>query len=224
MSALQSHVQIEIDSLRAIVLDFDGTIVDSIDVKTQAFFDLFLPFGEDVAIRARDYHLDHQGITRTKKIEHIVREFDLPSNELLRDRLADQFAALVLDRVVACPYLPGALEFLRHQSPRLPLFLVSATPGSELGKIVERRGISSYFTTIFGYPPDKQDALSQILRDNEFASQDVLTIGDSLSDLEASQLCQTRFIGLTTTGTTWPSGTPVVDTLGDVFLDNGLHQ
>ena len=223
MSASKNRVRQRIDPIQAIVLDFDGTLVDSIDVKAQAFFDLFLPYGEDVAIRAREHHLDHQGVSRKIKIEHIVREFELPSGESFRDRLAEQFASLVVEQVVACPSLPGALEFLRHHSLRLPIFLVSATPEPELHEIVERRGISSFFTASFGSPTAKQFSLLQILRDYEFTSHDVLAIGDSLSDLEASLMRHTRFIGLMTSGTMWPVGTTTANSLADISLMTGPH-
>ena len=43
--------------------DFDGVIKDSVDVKTQAYFQLFEPFGLDVAERVRQHH-EAMGVCR----------------------------------------------------------------------------------------------------------------------------------------------------------------
>ena len=47
--------------------DFDGVIKDSVEVKTQAFFQLFEPFGELVAEKVRKHHEAHGGMSRFDK-------------------------------------------------------------------------------------------------------------------------------------------------------------
>ena len=42
--------------LKNIIFDFDGVILDSLDCKTEAFYQMYLPHGEDVANQAADYN------------------------------------------------------------------------------------------------------------------------------------------------------------------------
>ena len=69
-------VPINIDGLRrpvkAILFDFDGVIVDSVDIKTIAFKELFSAFPEHSREIER-YHLDHLGVSRYQKFEWIYR-------------------------------------------------------------------------------------------------------------------------------------------------------
>ena len=46
-----------IESFKTIFWDFDGVIKDSVDVKSDAFKQLFLPFGKDMANRIKEHHL-----------------------------------------------------------------------------------------------------------------------------------------------------------------------
>ena len=67
--------KINIDSLQAIFFDFDGVLCECMDVKTEAFAQLFEPFGEDVVKRVVNHHIKHGGISRYKKIEYYYKEF-----------------------------------------------------------------------------------------------------------------------------------------------------
>ena len=56
--------------IKAILFDFDGVIVDSVEIKTEAFRDLFRQESADDLERILDYHKAHGGISRVKKIEY----------------------------------------------------------------------------------------------------------------------------------------------------------
>ena len=56
--------------IRAIVLDFDGVIVESLGIKTQAFRDLFSDYPQHLG-DIMSYHLSHTSILRYIKFEYI---------------------------------------------------------------------------------------------------------------------------------------------------------
>ena len=60
---------------------------------------------------------------------------NLNNDQLLS--LEKEFSNLVLDRVIAAPYVNGAIEFLQQSSTIYDFFISSATPEYELLKIVE---------------------------------------------------------------------------------------
>ena len=48
----------------AIIFDFDGVLVESVDVKTRAFCDMYSKYGEEIVEKVKEYHLSHGGISR----------------------------------------------------------------------------------------------------------------------------------------------------------------
>lgn len=43
--------------IKAIFWDFDGVIAESVNVKTEAFYNLYLPYGIEIAEKVRRYLL-----------------------------------------------------------------------------------------------------------------------------------------------------------------------
>jgi phosphoglycolate phosphatase-like HAD superfamily hydrolase len=180
--------------LRVIVLDFDGVVVESNNIKHQAFSELFSEFPEDhSAIMA--YHLSHNAVNRHEKFRHIMEHiFKQEYDKSLAAKWAAQFSALTLDRIIRCPYVDGALEFLEYFSRKYPLYLASATPLDELDIILKRRGAIKYFKRFYGAPTPKVKMLEEIARDEMINHRDILYIGDSREDYEAARAFGCIFI------------------------------
>lgn len=183
--------------LRAIIFDFDGVILDSVDIKTKAFARLFEEHGSEVVEKVIAYHLDQCGISRFRKFAHIhehILHRPMPAGE--SERLGQRFSDLVFDEVVKAPWIPGALEFLRDHHTRYLCFVASGTPEDELRRIVELRGLSGYFTGVFGTPATKEEITRRILAEHSLAPTEVVFIGDAMTDYQAAQECGVDFIGI----------------------------
>src|SRR3989338_610422 len=102
--------------IRAIVFDFDGVLVESVEVKTRAFARLFASEPPEVVQRIVAYHQRNGGISRFEKFVTIYREMlKRPLAEQMLRRLGEEFSRLVVEEVVAAPWVEGAREFLtRH--------------------------------------------------------------------------------------------------------------
>ena len=61
--------------MKAIIFDFDGVILDSVDVKTKAFKQMYSIYGDDVMRKVVDYHLLNGGISRYKKFKYFHENF-----------------------------------------------------------------------------------------------------------------------------------------------------
>ena len=117
------------DGLDAILFDFDGVLVESVDIKSTVFCALFAdwPDHRDAIL---SLHERHGGLSRLVKFDMIYRDIlKVPLSDDRRADLARRFAGLVLEQVVACPMVAGAEAVLRALAPRLPLEVVSGTPG-----------------------------------------------------------------------------------------------
>ena len=174
---------------RLVVFDFDGTLCDSADVKTDAFYQLYLKeHGVDFATAVRDYHLENAGVSRYDKIRYVEAEMlGAPSSGARVDEVADRFSRLVEDAVVAAPLFEGVLDYLSSSTSGVPNAIASATPTSELQRITARKGISKYFTVIEGSPRSKSEILSGLITHYDLAPHQVIMVGDQPSDARGAQ-------------------------------------
>jgi phosphoglycolate phosphatase-like HAD superfamily hydrolase len=185
--------------LRAVVFDFDGVILESADIKTDAFCELFAHLGPSMVARVREHHLANLGISRFVKFdwiyENIVRE---PLAEPARLELGDRFAAIALRKVLECPFVPGAEAALEALADRYPLFVASGTPQAELDRVVEARGLGGRFREVWGSPREKPHILADIAARHELRRDEILFVGDGASDARAAAEAGTHFLARVT--------------------------
>jgi phosphoglycolate phosphatase-like HAD superfamily hydrolase len=180
--------------IKTIILDFDGVVVESLGIKTQAFRDLFHDYPRQLE-QIMSYHLAHNSISRYTKFEYIVtRILDEPYDEARKQAMGTQFSQLVCRKVIECPYVPGAEEFLRYFSSRVPLYLASASPHDELEIILKARGIDRYFKKIFGFPHKKAEVFQAVLAAEKAAPEEAVYIGDSREDYTVARETGVLFI------------------------------
>lgn len=190
--------------MKAIVLDFDGVILESVDIKTQAFHHLFKSYGEKIEDIVR-LHKDMTGISRYEKFRMIYRNIlREPLAESEAKRLGQEFSAFVGCDIYTCPFVPGAREFLEEQSRRLPIFIVSGTPEDELKEIVAQRNLGQYCRGVYGSPRTKDLLLRQVLSDNSWRPQEVVFVGDAMTDYQAAGEVGVSFVGRVAAGESSP--------------------
>ena len=190
--------------IQMLILDFDGVLIESVDIKTRAFKTLF-SFAPDRTEEILDYHLVNAGVSRFEKFVHIHEHIlKIPLTPERFTELSDRFSFLVIDEVVAAPYVWGAEDFLKEYFTKIPLFVVSATPVDELTRIIKKRGMSRYFSGIYGSPAKKSDNIRILLAREKPDPSSVIYIGDAINDWNAAQGAGIRFIGRVRPGTPNP--------------------
>lgn len=187
--------------IKAVIFDFDGVLCESVEVKTQAFRRLFRSHAKHLnAIVA--YHERHGGISRFRKFEHIYRNIlKQPLSSAQSRRLGALFTKYSLQAVIKAKYVPGALPFLKKYNKKLKLFVVSGTPQREMRLIVQKRGLKRYFRAVYGSPRTKAQLVRLILRNNRLKKQEVVFVGDSITDQKAAQVTGIGFVGRVRQGT-----------------------
>ena len=199
----------------AIVFDFDGVLVESVDVKTRAFASLYEPYGLEVVGKVVAWHLEHGGVSRHEKFRHFHRAFlDRPLPPEEEARLADRFSGLVEEAVIAAAWVPGAREFLDGWHARLPLYVASGTPEEELVRIIERRGMGHFFAGVAGAPRRKGDILRDFLGRSGVPPGRMLMVGDAMTDFEGAAEAGVSFLGVVPAGANpFPSSVPALPDL-----------
>ncbi|MCE5181790.1 MAG: HAD-IA family hydrolase [Anaerolineaceae bacterium] len=208
----------------AIVFDFDGVLVESVNVKTQAFAALYSGYGDFIVEQVVAFHLANGGLSRFEKFRYFHNKLlGLPLSLEEENRLAADFNARVEAAVIAAPWVDGAEEFLAKYYTNIPLFVASGTPEEELKRILEKRHISHYFRAVFGSPAKKGAILRGILENGGYRPEKMLMIGDSLLDMEGAKEAGACFLGrLAQPDNGFP---PDVPTLPDMIgLQKFVHE
>jgi len=181
--------------IESIFLDFDGVIVESVNIKTQAFRELFSQYPEKIEDIV-NYHLDNNAQSRYVKFKYICESIlGEEYSESYEKKLDSELSRIVFNRIVSCPEVSGAIEFLDYFVQHVPLFLISASPYQELNKILLFRDLQKYFRGIFGSPGRKIDHIQQIIAQESFHPGNIIYIGDMQEDYRISKQSGMIFIG-----------------------------
>ena len=86
--------------MNIIIFDFDGVLVDSVDIKTRAFANLFKDKSPEIVKAVVEHHLTHGSMSRFDKIRHYYKEFlKQPLTDEMLNSLCGRFAEIVFEEV-----------------------------------------------------------------------------------------------------------------------------
>lgn len=181
----------------AIIFDFDGVIVDSISLKTEAFRTIFRAFPECQVEKFIDFHLENGGLSRFYKIryfyENLLHE---EINEADVIKLAESFSCLVKERLADPAFLiKDTCLFLEQNIGKYFFHIASGAEEEELKFIVRKLRLEKFFRSIHGSPLPKPLIIENILKFFDYSPSKIIMIGDSRNDLEAAQDNGIKFWG-----------------------------
>lgn len=181
--------------IKNILFDFDGVLAESVNVKTEAFRKLYLPYGKEIADRVVDHHLKNGGVSRFEKIRLYHESWlNIKLTEPLLNELLHKFSDLVLESVVNASEVFGATEFLESHKDEYQRWIITGTPTEEMKIIAQRRKMTDYFVDIFGSPMGKIAWTSFIIDKWKIKPEETVFIGDATSDYEAAKHNGTHFV------------------------------
>ena len=171
-----------------IFFDFDGVLAESVSAKTEAFYDMYLPYGEDIALMAKTHHLEHGGVSRFEKFRIYHERFlGKQIDEDQVNELANQFSELVLKKVIHADEVPGSRAFLEAYHNKINFWVITGTPTEEIEIVVEERGLSNYFIGLHGSPENKIFWTDYLLEKHGLLPEETLFLGDATTDQEAAK-------------------------------------
>ena len=177
-------------TVKVIVFDFDGTLVDSNQLKYNAFFELFPSdsLHKEIVTDVLDEFIEKSRYVILREILKRINRKTINEDDLdyRVHASAKRYNDIVVDGAKRCKEKSGAKEVLESLSKRYNLYLNSTTPETSLKEIVKHRNWEGFFCDIFGYPNDKTSVLFDIIKRESISPGDLLVVGDGKSDRDSA--------------------------------------
>ena len=201
-----------LSKIKILIYDFDGVICQSVNIKTEAFRELYKHQSKDKIEKFIDFHYKYGGVSRFKKIEHMETKI-LKKKKKMKEinDLAMKFSELVKDKVINSDYVDGAAYFIKKNSKLFKQYICTGTPDDEINKIVEGKHITNYFDGVYGSPSTKVEIIERILKQNKIDSDKVVFFGDALTDYKAAMITGCKFIGIKNLHTDFPKDCDLIN-------------
>jgi phosphoglycolate phosphatase-like HAD superfamily hydrolase len=185
-----------IRAARALVFDFDGTLVDSNEIKWQAFETCFAEFAaerDEILAYCRSYH----HVPRGEKFRHVYETIlGRPYTAEVAAMLHARFASVTTHAIVRAAEIPGAGAFTAAVAGRTVTGLLSSTPHEVLLSIVGARGWKERFSVVRGAPVVKAAWLRQFHATQGLDPHAVVFFGDMPEDAAAAADAGCVFVGV----------------------------
>ena len=183
--------------IKNIIFDFDGVILDSVPVKTEAFRKLFSEYNKELVDRFVEYHLKNGGVSRYDKIRYFFNSLlkkSISNEEIVS--LANKYSLLTKEKLSDPKYLIyDTLRFIEKNYKRYNMHIASGADEGDLKYICQKLEINNYFKTIEGSPRKKDNIIRGILNRHNYRVDETILIGDSINDFEAARANNIRFCG-----------------------------
>jgi phosphoglycolate phosphatase len=182
-----------ITSAKGIVFDFDGTLVDSNEIKRRGFDYTFAAYPDRMA-EIREYCYGFNHTIRGEKFRHVTESIlGLEYTPELEKLFHERYAAFTTQSVAAAPEIAGAGAFVRRLASKGPA-LLSSTPTAILLEILDRRGWRSLFPIVQGAPVNKRAWVTDFQRVLGCRPQELVFFGDTDEDAQAASEAHCTFI------------------------------
>lgn len=190
--------------IKTIVFDWDGTIVDSLALKRDAWFTIF-PKHTKAYFAIQKLSLGLKTSTRSQILANV---FDMAgdgniSKEEFVSKYSSAYRKEVEKGILRNGFLPGAKETLEKLNGKVPLYLNSATPTEPLLFVVEKIGASKYFKGIYGRSISQEnhtqhdlkvENLRDIAKKENINPKEMIMVGDAESDERSAQIFGCQFV------------------------------
>ena len=174
---------LNLSAIKLFAFDFDGTLVDSNHIKSQAFTD----------VTPEDKHTHLKSIMENNSNFNRYQIFDA----LGMPELAESYGAQCEKLILEAEEIPGASALLQVIKDKGKMAIInSATPKEPLERIVEQLPLAPYIGAVYGAPATKANNLHNAISVFEAAPEEIIVVGDRENDREAAQVVGCKFAGI----------------------------
>ena len=186
-----------LEKFDTIIFDFDGVILNSMDIKGNGFRKVLREYPKDQVEALVKFHHENGGLSRYVKIRYFFEE-------LLGERIseegvlkyAEEFSQQMKVELDRKEYLiEDTVNYIKAHHQNYHLHIASGADEKELQYICSRLNLTKYFKTIEGSPTPKEVLVEGIMKSYRYPKETTLLIGDSKNDYEAAKANDISFGG-----------------------------
>ena len=179
---------------KTFIFDCDGVILNSNNIKSNAFYETALIFSEEIAQKFLIYHKNNGGISRYLKfnylLEHLVEN---NINNITQSQLLNIYANNIKAKLLNSEVSSGLLDF-KNKYNKINWIVISGGDQDELRSLFDKKGITHFFDKgIYGSPKNKIEIIKYHLEHNNLQTP-ALFFGDSVYDYEVSKYFNFDFV------------------------------
>ena len=183
--------------LETIFWDFDGVILDSMNVRDWGFREIFKGYSESKVEDLIHYHRINGGLSRYVKIRYFYE--NILNQSITEERVleyAEQFSILMKSELTNKENLiMDAVNFIESNHKNYRFHIVSGSDQTELRYLCSELGVKDFFLSIHGSPTPKTQLVADLLNEHDYDKSTTILIGDSLNDYDAAVKNNIGFYG-----------------------------
>ncbi len=180
--------------IKNIIFDFDGVILNSHNVKTDAFEKIFSKYGKSIGKKAKNYHLKNVGKSRYLKFKYILNNvLKYKSTKKIIEYLDEEFSNYCDNKIIKLKISKYLLRYLKKNYKKKNFFVSTGTPQKKIEEIIKKKKIKKFFKKIYGSPEKKIEHINKIISKYENKSKTIF-IGDSEEDYKSAKICGIDFL------------------------------
>lgn len=207
--------------IQAVVFDFDGTLVDSNDIKRQAYDVAFdgTPNAKHLIARIlATYPARDRAFIIKSVVNQLQRDGKLRRTEAarLRSSALRTYSRFCRDGVGIARDFRGVTSTLRILARNYRLAINSGTQQDQLRQLIRARNWGAYCELILGAPSTKVRNLERIARRFKVRPAEMVFVGDSCIDADAAERFGCAFIYAAYRQKSSPEIWACVSTFGDL--------
>ncbi|CAL9324550.1 HAD family hydrolase [Streptomyces sp. SudanB66_2053] len=206
MPAPHDRFEDVLTTYRVIVLDLDGVIVDSNELKVDCVRAAFADHPSDII---EGFAAEFRRTFGRSRREHFAafcradteRGFTGRDFEAYYEHYAGAYAALLAERYPRAPLCAHAESLVTRLSARgVPLHVATGTLTEEAVRVLEGHRLLDAFDSVLGGEESKTRRLAQILAQTGVGTDEAVLVGDSRQDALAAEAAGIDFVLVTRYG------------------------
>jgi len=176
---------LDIKNIDMFFFDCDGVILDSNQIKTEAFRFTLKNYPIEKVNEFINFHQINGGVSRFEKIEYFFKKINpiKNANKLISKSL-NLYSEIVRKKLLECELIDGVKDFLDlllAQSAQC--FVITGGDQKEVEYIFSKRDLSKYFIQILGSPNTKFYNMNSLKKSMSIPNNSIY-FGDSKLDFE----------------------------------------
>ena len=183
--------------IKNIIFDFDGVIIDSMDVRADGVSEVFANYDKELVDKFIDYYGYNAGLSKFLKIKYFYNKIlnkDISDEKI--EVYSNKLSKIMKEKLISKEVLiDDSCEFIKNNYEKFNFHIASGSEENELRFLCNKLGIDQYFKSIKGAPLHKNDLVNNIIEENSYKREETIIIGDSINDFEAAEINDIGFFG-----------------------------